>query len=1030
FQPEDVRDTKWTAIDRKLGGGSIQVDRTKEDCEWSDEDSGWKKTPVRISAPFHRRTQHPGPKEYVVEGFHHRSLVEVIREAVTDPTHHRLLHYEPYELRWQPPHKASDVRVYGELFTSSTFMTAHRQLQDSPPEFECDLPRRVIGLMFWSDSTHLTAFGTAKLWPLYLYIGNESKYMRCQPSSNLCSHAAYFQSLPDSFKDFAAANAGGNPPGDSFFTHCNRELFHAQWGILLDDEFIEAYQHGIVVQCYDGIKRRLYPRIFTYSADYPEKILIATIRNLGTCPCPRCLIPKSRIQHIATERDILQRKLLRRCDTKERREKVATARRLIYERQYTVDTAQVEALLKDESLVPTLNAFSERLHATGFDLFHMLVVDLLHEFELGVWKAVFIHLLRLLDASKQTMIHELDRRYRQVPTFGRDTIRRFRSNSSEMKRMAARDFEDLLLCAIPVFDKLLPEPHNASVKTLLFLLCHWHGLAKLRMHTDDTLTLMESVTIKLGEHLRMFTNETCAAFSTKELRREAEARTRREGREALLKRGSSSVAPPNQPSVAQAATRKPKTLNLQTYKLHALGDYTEQIRIFGTTDSYSTQPGELEHRVGKGRFSRTSRKVFIPQLASIERRQVRIRRIRAKLAALQAEPKEPVSIKPEDHHHIGRTQNFPEDLMLFVRKNSDDPLAKNFVLKLKAHFLPRVRAIHGVEMCADSSEPSILGVHHAETSNLDRMEHHDLSTLNQVVFKGDRIYRHNIFHVNYTTYDVRRAQDTINPRTEHRDIMLLAPLDSAHPFLYARVLGIFHANVIYTGPGLKDYHPRCLEVLWVRWFEVVDAPAGWEHAALDSLRFVPNAQDDAYGFINPADVLRGCHLIPAFADGRMHPDGVSMSRNAKDGADWKKYYVNRFVDRDMLLRYHWGHGVGHVYSHVPRAGTDRDGCVPTPSPFSTDPVHEGLEAVLGPNVQVDSSDQAKAPIAPDNWDDWDNPDSDDLDGPTAGETLSSDSEWDLGSNPDSDSDALMIASYNLESTHPGIDVLEYDDYRY
>ena len=35
--------------------------------------------------------------------------------------------------------------------------------------------------------------------------------------------------------------------------------------------------------------------------------------------------------------------------------------------------------------------------------------------------------------------------YRQVPTFGRDTIRRFRSNCSEMKKMAARDFEDLLL---------------------------------------------------------------------------------------------------------------------------------------------------------------------------------------------------------------------------------------------------------------------------------------------------------------------------------------------------------------------------------------------------------------------------------------------------------------------------------------------------------------------------------------------------------------------------------------------------------
>jgi hypothetical protein len=30
-------------------------------------------------------------------------------------------------------------------------------------------------------------------------------------------------------------------------------------------------------------------------------------------------------------------------------------------------------------------------------------------------------------------------------------------------------------------------------------------------------------------------------------------------------------------------------LNLLTYKLHALGDYVRSIRLFGTTDSYSTQ---------------------------------------------------------------------------------------------------------------------------------------------------------------------------------------------------------------------------------------------------------------------------------------------------------------------------------------------------------------------------------------------------------------------------------------------------------
>ena len=39
--------------------------------------------------------------------------------------------------------------------------------------------------MFWSDSTHLVNFGTAKLWPIYLLVGNLSKYICGQPNSGI-----------------------------------------------------------------------------------------------------------------------------------------------------------------------------------------------------------------------------------------------------------------------------------------------------------------------------------------------------------------------------------------------------------------------------------------------------------------------------------------------------------------------------------------------------------------------------------------------------------------------------------------------------------------------------------------------------------------------------------------------------------------------------------------------------------------------------------------------------------------------------
>ena len=42
---------------------------------------------------------------------------------------------------------------------------------------------------------------------------------------------------------------------------------------------------------------------------------------------------------------------------------------------------------------------------------------------------------------------------------------------------------------------------------------------------------------------------------------------------------------------ASDASKDPKTkiFNLSTYKWHALGDYVNTIRRYGTTDNYSTQ---------------------------------------------------------------------------------------------------------------------------------------------------------------------------------------------------------------------------------------------------------------------------------------------------------------------------------------------------------------------------------------------------------------------------------------------------------
>lgn len=160
---------------------------------------------------------------------------------------------------------------------------------------------------------------------------------------------------------------------------------------------------------------------------------------------------------------------------------------------------------------------------------------------------------------------------------------------------------------IPVVEGLLLEPHNSHLLTLLYRLAEWHALAKLRMHTEVTLELLEQATVTIGKELRSFRDTSSAAYTCKELPGETSRRIHRQRKTHAKKTTlpnvashASETAIPPAPLSTQAPVQdttysfpdlppKTKLLNLCTYKLHALGDYVRTIRLFGTTDSYSTQ---------------------------------------------------------------------------------------------------------------------------------------------------------------------------------------------------------------------------------------------------------------------------------------------------------------------------------------------------------------------------------------------------------------------------------------------------------
>ncbi|KAI6119510.1 hypothetical protein EV401DRAFT_1800936, partial [Pisolithus croceorrhizus] len=90
------------------------------------------------------------------------------------------------------------------------------------------------------------------------------------------------------------------------------------------------------------------------------------------------------------------------------------------------------------------NTFAEHLLSFGFDIFSALVVDLMHEFELGVLKSVLKHLIQILYAMDPTLISTLNERFSAIPPFGIDGICRFPPNVAEMRQRVARHFEDML----------------------------------------------------------------------------------------------------------------------------------------------------------------------------------------------------------------------------------------------------------------------------------------------------------------------------------------------------------------------------------------------------------------------------------------------------------------------------------------------------------------------------------------------------------------------------------------------------------
>ncbi|KAG2337489.1 hypothetical protein BDR05DRAFT_978478 [Suillus weaverae] len=286
-------------------------------------ENGWHCSLVKICLPTEKEkfTSEEEAPEMEIPGVYHCSLTDIIMSVFQDSIS-CTFHMTPFQQQWKVSEEHK-VNVY---------------------DADNNLEQVVASLMMWSDATHLASFGDASIWLVYLFFGNQSKYTRGKPTVSTCHHVAYIPTLPDDFQDIYIDIFGEVSSYDN---------------ILI---FMHAYKYGIVIQCRDGITRRVFPQFFSYSADYPEKILLACIKFLGK------YIPK-----MGTKLD------MKRCEATQ------CAQQLIF--RHGVGNGQhIKSILKEESLVST-------------------------RFELGVWKAIFTHLMCILVTAGGVTVHKLNLRY-------------------------------------------------------------------------------------------------------------------------------------------------------------------------------------------------------------------------------------------------------------------------------------------------------------------------------------------------------------------------------------------------------------------------------------------------------------------------------------------------------------------------------------------------------------------------------------------------------------------------------------------
>lgn len=200
FNPKDLQGVTIASVNNTLDG----IDSNPLDPKARESD-GWISSNITIRLPTGLRSQPipgsathaPGSAEsfgeaFMIPGFHHRSLIQVLKSRFSDPERSKNYHYTPYKQILKKP-DGTEERVVDNLYTTDAWLEEHEKIQklEIQTDEPCNLERAAAAYMFGSDATTVAQFGQNSVWPVYGYFGNEPKWFRRKPTSRSCEHLAY-----------------------------------------------------------------------------------------------------------------------------------------------------------------------------------------------------------------------------------------------------------------------------------------------------------------------------------------------------------------------------------------------------------------------------------------------------------------------------------------------------------------------------------------------------------------------------------------------------------------------------------------------------------------------------------------------------------------------------------------------------------------------------------------------------------------------------------------------------------------------